>query len=91
MKLLNAIEQYGYGNWEDIAKGMNSEPDGGSTTCRKRTPVEVKDEYCNIYLNGAMGRHTWKETERSKTKVNALIVNITQPLLQSLSFYDEVE
>lgn len=67
VKLLNAIEQYGYGNWEDISKGINLEIDG-STVWRKRTSTEVKDEYCNIFLNGVMGRHTWKEAERSKTK-----------------------
>ena len=76
MKLLSAIEQYGYGNWEDIAKGINAETEG--TLCwKKRTPVEVKDEYCNIFLNGIMGRHTWKETERSKTKDHTL----SNPLL----------
>ena len=38
VKLLNAIEQYGYGNWEDIAKGINSEAEG-QTVWRKRTPI----------------------------------------------------
>lgn len=76
VKLLNAIEQYGYGNWEDISKGINSEADG-SIVWRKRTPLEVKDEYCNIFLNGVMGRHTWKEAERSKTKDHTQ----TNPLL----------
>jgi len=50
----------------------------GSSTCwRKRTPNDVKEEYCNIFLNGIMGRHTWRETERSKTKDHTQ----TNPLL----------
>lgn len=78
MKLLSAIEQYGYGNWEDIAKGINSENDG--TSCyRKRTPLEVKEEYCNQFLNGPMGKHTWKETERSKTKDHTQINPLLPP------------
>jgi len=82
VKLLSAIEQYGYGNWEDIAKGINSEMDG-STCWRKRTPLEVKDEYCNIFLNGVMGRHTWKETERSKTKDHTQINPLLPPSPQN--------
>lgn len=75
--MLNAIEQYGYGNWEDIAKGINAEVTDG--IWRKRTPIEVKEEYCNIFLNGAMGRHTWKETERSKTKDHTQINPLLPP------------
>ena len=79
---MSAIEQYGYGNWEDIAKGINSEMDG-STCWRKRSPLEVKDEYCNIFLNGVMGRHTWKETERSKTKDHTQINPLLPPSPQN--------
>ena len=67
VRLLEAIEQYGYGNWEDISKGIIAKADG-SNCWKKRSPLECKEEYCNIFLNGLMGKHTWKETERSKTK-----------------------
>ena len=82
LRLLSAIEQYGYGNWEDIAKGINSENEG-TINWRKRTPLEIKDEYCNLFLNGIMGRHTWKETERSKTKDHTQINPLLPPSPQN--------
>ena len=48
VKLLNAIEQYGYGNWEDIAKGINSEAEG-QTVWRKRTPIGKSILYLKIH------------------------------------------
>ncbi|XP_055587074.1 transcriptional adapter 2B isoform X2 [Uranotaenia lowii] len=48
LHLLDSIEQYGFGNWEDISKHIET-----------RTPDEAKDEYVSKFLNGTVGRHTW--------------------------------
>ncbi|XP_059610507.1 transcriptional adapter 2B isoform X1 [Phlebotomus argentipes] len=47
--LLNAIEQFGYGNWEDISKHIET-----------RSPEEAKEEYVSHFLIGTIGRHTWQ-------------------------------
>ncbi|XP_029676462.1 transcriptional adapter 2B isoform X1 [Formica exsecta] len=52
LRLLDAIEQFGFGNWEDI-----------STHIETRTPEEAKEEYIARYLNGNIGKHTWPPTE----------------------------
>ena len=80
---MSAIEQYGYGNWEDIAKSLNNAEGDGINCWRKRTPIEIKEEYCNLFLNGLMGRHTWKETERSKTKDHTQINPLLPPSPQT--------
>ncbi|XP_053680671.1 transcriptional adapter 2B-like [Anopheles nili] len=49
LHLLDAIEQYGFGNWEDISKHIET-----------RTPEEAKEEYVSKFLNGTIGRHTWQ-------------------------------
>ncbi|CAG4953729.1 unnamed protein product [Parnassius apollo] len=52
VRLLDAIEQFGFGNWEDIAKHIES-----------RSPEEAKDEYIARYLEGSIGRATWGNVE----------------------------
>ncbi|XP_037963208.2 transcriptional adapter 2B isoform X2 [Plutella xylostella] len=52
VRLLDAIEQFGFGNWEDIAKHIET-----------RTPEEAKDEYITRYLEGSIGRATWGNVE----------------------------
>lgn len=52
MRLLDAIEKKGFGNWEDVSKHMKT-----------RTPDESKDEYIAKYLNGCIGRNTWPQEE----------------------------
>uniref|UniRef100_A0A2A4JG19 Transcriptional adapter n=1 Tax=Heliothis virescens TaxID=7102 RepID=A0A2A4JG19_HELVI len=52
VRLLDAIEQFGFGNWEDIAKHIET-----------RTPEEAKDEYITRYLEGSIGRATWGNLE----------------------------
>ncbi|XP_045453097.1 transcriptional adapter 2B-like [Melitaea cinxia] len=52
VRLLDAIEQFGFGNWEDIAKHIET-----------RTPEEAKDEYIARYLEGSIGRATWGNVE----------------------------
>ncbi|XP_026668311.1 transcriptional adapter 2B isoform X1 [Ceratina calcarata] len=52
LRLLDAIEQFGFGNWEDISKHIET-----------RTPEEAKEEYIARYLEGNIGKHTWPPTE----------------------------
>ena len=62
---------------------MNNAQEDGINCWRKRTPLEIKEEYCNLFLNGIMGRHTWKETERSKTKDHTQINPLLPPSPQT--------
>ncbi|XP_076289569.1 transcriptional adapter 2B isoform X4 [Lasioglossum baleicum] len=55
LRLLDAIEQFGFGNWEDISKHIET-----------RTPEEAKEEYIARYLDGTIGKHTWPPTESYK-------------------------
>nr|XP_012231513.1 PREDICTED: transcriptional adapter 2B isoform X1 [Linepithema humile]XP_012231514.1 PREDICTED: transcriptional adapter 2B isoform X1 [Linepithema humile] len=52
LRLLDAIEQFGFGNWEDISNHIET-----------RTPEEAKEEYIARYLNGNIGKHTCSSTE----------------------------
>ncbi|XP_046592229.1 transcriptional adapter 2B isoform X5 [Neodiprion virginianus] len=52
LRLLDAIEQFGFGNWEDISKHIET-----------RTPDEAKEEYIARYLDGNIGKQTWPSTE----------------------------
>ncbi len=53
MRLLDAVEQYGYGNWKDIARHIET-----------KTPEQAKEEYIRHYIHGCVGKHTWKEELR---------------------------
>ncbi|KAL4660938.1 transcriptional adapter 2-beta [Arapaima gigas] len=44
--LLDAIEQYGFGNWEDMAAHVGA----------ARTPQEVMDHYVTMYIHGNLGK-----------------------------------
>ncbi|XP_067847341.1 transcriptional adapter 2-beta [Heptranchias perlo] len=43
--LLDAIEQYGFGNWEDMAAHVGA-----------RAPPEVMEHYVSMYIHGNLGR-----------------------------------
>nr|CAG4643175.1 EOG090X058A [Ilyocryptus agilis] len=47
-QLLDAIEQFGYGNWEDVAKHIET-----------RTSEQSKEHYCERFVNGIIGKSTW--------------------------------
>nr|CAG4647864.1 EOG090X058A [Moina brachiata] len=47
-QLLDAIEQFGYGNWEDVAKHVET-----------RDAEQAKDRYCEKFVNGIIGKSTW--------------------------------
>ncbi|KAK8735527.1 hypothetical protein OTU49_005430 [Cherax quadricarinatus] len=49
VRLLDAIEQYGYGNWEDIARHIET-----------RTPEDARNKYISSYIDGSIGRASWK-------------------------------
>ncbi|XP_043271505.1 transcriptional adapter 2B [Venturia canescens] len=55
VRLLDAIEQFGFGNWEDISKHIE-----------ERTPEEAKEEYIVRYLDGNIGKHTWPPIDSYK-------------------------
>ncbi|XP_072314860.1 transcriptional adapter 2-beta [Eucyclogobius newberryi] len=44
--LLDAIEQYGFGNWEDMAAHVGP----------SRTPLEVMEHYVTMYIHGNLGK-----------------------------------
>ncbi|VVD01563.1 unnamed protein product [Leptidea sinapis] len=52
VRLLDAMEQFGFGNWEDIAKHIET-----------RTSEEARDEYIARYFEGSIGRATWGNVE----------------------------
>lgn len=51
--MLDSVEQYGYGNWEDIAKKVSKANANGV----QRTPEETKEEFCNTFILGSIGKH----------------------------------
>ncbi|XP_057338185.1 transcriptional adapter 2-beta isoform X1 [Microplitis mediator] len=53
LRLLDAIEQFGFGNWEDISKHIET-----------RTPEEAKEQYIARYLEGNIGKYTWPPRQR---------------------------
>lgn len=55
MRLLDAVEQYGYGNWKDIAQYVES-----------KQPEQAKEEYIKQYIHGLVGKHTWREDLRGQ-------------------------
>nr|CAG4643920.1 EOG090X058A [Lepidurus arcticus] len=59
MSLLDAIEQYGYGNWEDVAKHVET-----------RTSEETKLHYCERYVNGTIGKATWPSAVTNQSSDN---------------------
>lgn len=73
MHLLDAIEQYGFGNWEDISKHIET-----------RTPEEAKDEYVSKFLNGTVGRHTWSTAIDQRPQLTDHTSDDTGPLGQLL-------
>nr|CAG4634755.1 EOG090X058A [Alona affinis] len=47
-QLLDAIEQFGYGNWEDVAKHVET-----------RDSESSKVHYCERFVTGTIGKSTW--------------------------------
>lgn len=72
--LLDAIEKYGFGNWENISEHVET-----------RSPEDCKEEYVNKYLNGTIGRHTWLPAAELRPKVTDHTVDDRGPLSQLLT------
>lgn len=48
LRLLDAVEQYGFGNWDDVAEHV-----------RTKSSEESSEHYCNMFIMGTIGRLTW--------------------------------
>ncbi|PSN46846.1 Transcriptional adapter 2B [Blattella germanica] len=59
LHLLDAIEQFGFGNWEDISRHIET-----------RTPEEAKEEYIARYIEGSIGRLTWPAAASSRPNLS---------------------
>ncbi|XP_059482151.1 transcriptional adapter 2B [Neocloeon triangulifer] len=64
MRLLDAIEQFGFGNWEDISKHIES-----------KTSEEAEEEYVTHFLDGNIGKFTWP----SALNLRPTLKDVTEP------------
>ncbi|XP_034113743.1 transcriptional adapter 2B isoform X1 [Drosophila albomicans] len=55
IRLLDAIEQYGFGNWEDISKHIET-----------KSGEDAKEEYVNKFVNGTIGKATWTPAQSQR-------------------------
>lgn len=55
IRLLKAVEHFGFGNWDDIAKDIET-----------KNADDAKEEYINKFLSGTIGRHTWQMEENQR-------------------------
>ncbi|KAL7727720.1 hypothetical protein ACLKA6_008058 [Drosophila palustris] len=55
IRLLDAIEQYGFGNWEDISKHIET-----------KSAEDAKEEYVNKFVNGTIGKATWTPAQSQR-------------------------
>ncbi|XP_030370780.1 transcriptional adapter 2B isoform X1 [Scaptodrosophila lebanonensis] len=58
IRLLDAIEQYGFGNWEDISKHIET-----------KSAEDAKEEYVNKFVNGTIGRLTWTPAQSQRPRL----------------------
>lgn len=64
MRLLDAIEQFGFGNWEDISKHIES-----------KNSEEAEEEYVAHFLDGNIGKNTWP----SALSLRPTLKDVTEP------------
>ncbi|XP_067619134.1 transcriptional adapter 2B isoform X1 [Eurosta solidaginis] len=55
IRLLDATEQYGFGNWEDISKHIET-----------KSAEDAKEEYVKRFVNGTIGMHTWTPAQTQR-------------------------
>lgn len=72
--LLDAVEQFGFGSWEDISKHIET-----------RSAEDAKEEYINKYLLGTIGRYTWGPAAEQKPQLVDHTVEDNGPLGHLLS------
>lgn len=53
LQLLDGLEQFGYGNWNDISRYVET-----------KGPSECRDAVINLFVEGPVGHHTWNEKKR---------------------------
>lgn len=58
IRLLDAIEQYGFGNWEDISKHIET-----------KSAEDAKEEYVNKFVNGTIGKATWTPAHSQRPRL----------------------
>ncbi|KAH8855112.1 Transcriptional adapter 2-beta [Schistosoma japonicum] len=71
LNLLEALEQYGIGNWEDIALKVGT-----------KSSVECMDHYCSRYLDGVFGLELLSDNKypsRITDHTNHMMLSPTQP------------
>lgn len=76
MALLEAVELYGFGNWEDTAAFIG-----------KKDPHEVRDYFVLNYIDGVIGKAAWSQVEDTYTVTDTtcpadgpLSPSLTKPL-----------
>ncbi|CAB4062683.1 TADA2B [Lepeophtheirus salmonis] len=57
----NAVEQFGYGNWEDISRCILNV-----------SPLEAKNEYIKTFVDASIGSKTWSKVIRGQSKDHTL-------------------
>ena len=72
--LLDALEKYTFGNWEDISKHIET-----------RSSEDAKEHYINKFLNGTIGKHTWGAGNEQRPKLTDHTVPDKGPLSQLLT------
>jgi len=82
LQLLEGLEQFGYGNWNDIADSVGS-----------KGPVECRDLVINLFVEGPIGNHSWNEKLRGAatdhTNRNPLLPPPQTPATPSDLSYNE--
>ena len=69
MELLDAVEQYGYGNWGDIAKKVTYRRAAGQQQQQQgRAPDEAREEFGEAFVLGGIGASTWREDDRGRAR-----------------------
>ena len=65
--MLDAIEQFGYGNWEDVAKHVETRDSESKqiklaieTITNTFSLPESKEHYCDRFVTGTIGKSTWQ-------------------------------
>lgn len=64
LHLLDSVEQYGCGNWEDVSLKIKK-LEGTSV---KRSPEEVQNEFCQRFIDSTLGQRTWNEELRGQAR-----------------------
>ncbi|CAH8833535.1 unnamed protein product [Trichobilharzia szidati] len=80
LNLLEALEQYGIGNWEDIAIKVET-----------KSADECMRHYCNRYLNEVFGLELLNDNKYSSRITDHTNYNIVSSPVQSYSTYIDIE